>query len=237
MVCVGFESPGYGSIVEMSSKSAIAKINASGADFLVVALGAAKGQAWIEHNLEALNVPVVSHLGAVINFVAGGVKRAPLWMQKSGLEWAWRIREEPELWRRYWFDGLGLVKLLIRSVAPCFRYKYFHCESPARMIEAKLEHENLTEVNLRFQGKNTLKSGDTIKAHLAKVNPGCTKLTVKLVEVSLIPSDLLAVLQMIASHEQIKLLILVKNVLPSALRQLNQVGCRYQSNQIKMDSR
>lgn len=111
MECVGFETPGFGSIEEMSTPESIAKINASGAEFLVVSLGAVKGQAWIEHNLDALNVPVVSHLGAVVNFVAGNVRRAPQWMQKTGLEWIWRIVEEPSLWKRYYFDGLGLLKL------------------------------------------------------------------------------------------------------------------------------
>ena len=60
-----------------------AAINASGADFLVVSLGAKKGQAWIMHNLSQLTVPVVSHLGAVVNFVAGTVDRAPLAWQRS----------------------------------------------------------------------------------------------------------------------------------------------------------
>jgi len=118
LVCVGFESPGYGSIQEMSDTTTIAKINASGADFLVVSLGAAKGQAWIMHNLAVLNMPVISHLGAVVNFVAGHVSRAPLWMRKTGIEWLWRIKEEPALWRRYFFDGIALIKLLTFKVFP-----------------------------------------------------------------------------------------------------------------------
>jgi len=86
-------------------------INASQADFLVVALGAKKGQAWILHNLEHLQVPVVSHLGAVVNFVAGTVQRAPAAWQRAGLEWLWRIKEEPALFGRYWNDGLALFGL------------------------------------------------------------------------------------------------------------------------------
>lgn len=116
MECVGFESPGFGSIGEMSSAETIAKINASGAEFLVVSLGAVKGQAWIEHNLAALNVPVVSHLGAVVNFVAGSVRRAPQWMQRIGLEWVWRIAEEPALWKRYLSDCVSLLQFGIRLV-------------------------------------------------------------------------------------------------------------------------
>lgn len=116
--CAGFHYPGMGDVEAMSTAPVIAAINASGADFLVVALGARKGQAWIVHNLGRLRVPVVSHLGAVVNFVAGSVGRAPAWVQKAGLEWLWRIKEEPKLWRRYASDGLALLGLLTTRVLP-----------------------------------------------------------------------------------------------------------------------
>ena len=116
--CVGFDTPGFGSVESMSSAAQIARINASGAQFVVVALGAKKGQAWIEHNAALLTAPVLSHLGAVVNFAAGGVQRAPAWMQGSGLEWLWRIKEEPVLWRRYWGDGLSGAWLLLTRVLP-----------------------------------------------------------------------------------------------------------------------
>ncbi|WP_237772500.1 WecB/TagA/CpsF family glycosyltransferase [Herbaspirillum robiniae] len=119
MRSVGYDSPGFGSIEQMSDAATIARINDSGADFLVVALGAKKGQAWIQHNLADLRTPLVSHLGAVVNFVAGTVSRAPVWAQKTGLEWLWRIKEEPKLWRRYWDDGVALLTLLATRVIPC----------------------------------------------------------------------------------------------------------------------
>lgn len=119
LVCTGFESPGFGSIEQMSTPAIINRINASQADFVVVALGAKKGQAWIEHNLTALDAPVISHLGAVVNFVAGTVVRAPRWVQRIGGEWLWRIWEEPSLWRRYLHDGLTLIRLMTRHVLPC----------------------------------------------------------------------------------------------------------------------
>lgn len=118
MTAVGFDSPGFGTIEEMSDADTLDRINTSGADFLVVALGAKKGQAWIQHNLSRLRVPLVSHLGAVVNFVAGTVSRAPVWAQKTGLEWLWRIKEEPKLWRRYWADGVGLLTLLVDKIIP-----------------------------------------------------------------------------------------------------------------------
>lgn len=108
---VGAIYPGHGSVEDMSSQAWIDEINASGADFLVVALGARKGQAWIMANRHRLQVPVVSHLGAVVNFVAGTVSRAPSPLRRIGLEWLWRIKEEPELFNRYWEDGKGLIRL------------------------------------------------------------------------------------------------------------------------------
>ena len=118
MHCVGFRSPGFGSIAQISSSDIIAAINASQADLLVVALGAKKGQAWILRNLDQLQTPVVSHLGAVINFVAGTVTRAPRRWQRLGLEWFWRIRQEPQLWRRYAADGVALSRLLVTRIVP-----------------------------------------------------------------------------------------------------------------------
>lgn len=119
MVCVGHTSPGFGTVESMSTPALIDEINAAQADFLVVALGAEKGQAWIQRNRERLNVPVISHLGAVVNFAAGGLRRAPSGWQHAGLEWLWRIKEEPHLWRRYAKDGWGLCQLIMTQVVPC----------------------------------------------------------------------------------------------------------------------
>ena len=118
MRCVGAYSPGFGTLADMSTPEIIEQINASDADLLVVALGAKRGQVWIEHNLDALRTPLVSHLGAVVNFVAGTISRAPSGVGGLGLEWLWRIKEEPALWRRYWRDGVALLRLLTTSALP-----------------------------------------------------------------------------------------------------------------------
>jgi len=118
----GFHYPGFGSVEDMSRDDIIKKINDSNADFIVVALGAKKGQAWIELNQDKLSAPALSHLGAVVNFVAGSVKRAPMWMQSSGLEWIWRLLEESRLFNRYWHDGISYLRILYRNVLPYRRY-------------------------------------------------------------------------------------------------------------------
>ena len=116
--CVGNLNPGFGSIEEMSSRKIIDQINQSDADFIIVSLGAKKGQAWIEKNRKFLNAPIISHLGAVVNFIAGTVNRSPKIFQKTGLEWLWRIKEEPALWKRYFFDGISFIHLFVFRVIP-----------------------------------------------------------------------------------------------------------------------
>lgn len=116
--CVGFNSPGYGDLDSLSAREHIDKINEAGPDFVVLSLGAEKGQAWIERNRMALNAPVISHLGAVVNMAGGTVKRAPPSFQQLGLEWLWRIKEEPHLWRRYARDGAKFAKVLWSNVLP-----------------------------------------------------------------------------------------------------------------------
>ena len=118
LTCVGTLNPGFGTIDDMSSNEIIAQINASKADFLVAALGANKGQAWLQHNHHRLRIPVRAHLGAAINFQAGSIKRAPQVLRKAGLEWLWRIKEEPHLWPRYWRDACMLGHLLGSRVLP-----------------------------------------------------------------------------------------------------------------------
>jgi N-acetylglucosaminyldiphosphoundecaprenol N-acetyl-beta-D-mannosaminyltransferase len=118
LTCVGSLYPGFGSVEELSAEGVIDSINGSEADFLAVSLGAKKGQLWLQRNHERLTIPVRVHLGAVLAFQAGSVRRAPRVFQKSGFEWLWRIKEEPYLWRRYLGDGCTLLYLLLTRVAP-----------------------------------------------------------------------------------------------------------------------
>jgi N-acetylglucosaminyldiphosphoundecaprenol N-acetyl-beta-D-mannosaminyltransferase len=123
--CVGTLNPGFGTIEDMSSTAIVERINTSGADFLVVALGAQKGQEWLLRNHDRLKIPLRSHLGACMNFQAGTVARAPRLFQRSGLEWLWRIKEEPQLWRRYRHDGLALIRLMFTKVMPLVLQRLF----------------------------------------------------------------------------------------------------------------
>ena len=141
MSCCGFYDPGFVSIEEMSTQEIIDYINITNPDFLLVALGAKKGQAWIQKNRQKLKVPVNSHLGAVVNFVAEHVERAPVIWQRFGLEWLWRIRQEPALWKRYLFDGLVFIRLLLFKVLPLAIYDRRLKRSPAFHASLSIDHK------------------------------------------------------------------------------------------------
>jgi len=148
--CVGFQSPGFVSLDEMSQPANLAHINAASPDFLVVSLGAKKGQAWIERNRGALDVPVISHLGAVVNFAAGTIRRAPAALQRSGLEWLWRVKEEPKLWRRYASDAAAFTRILVSEVVPLWmrRFDSRMTAAPAPTIGWKTRAERCLGGNL-----------------------------------------------------------------------------------------
>jgi N-acetylglucosaminyldiphosphoundecaprenol N-acetyl-beta-D-mannosaminyltransferase len=156
--CVGSLFPGFGSVEDMTSDDIIARINASGADFLVVALGAKKGQSWLLRNHSRLRIPVRVHLGAAVNFQAGTVKRAPHSLQSLGLEWLWRIKEEPQLWRRYWNDGMVLLHLLLTRVLPIgiLRRRLHGATTPRDLTVSHSEdHESVV---LRLSGQASSKN-------------------------------------------------------------------------------
>jgi exopolysaccharide biosynthesis WecB/TagA/CpsF family protein len=80
----------------------IDRINASGADVLLVAMGAPQQEKWIAKNRERLNVSLLMGVGGLFDFYSGRISRAPVWMREVGLEWVWRLLQEPgRMWRRY----------------------------------------------------------------------------------------------------------------------------------------
>ena len=157
--CVGVLNPGFGTIEEMSTSQIIDTINSSNSDLLAVFFGAEKAQAWLMHNHTRLRSPARAQFGATINFEAGVVKRAPHFLRSTGFEWLWRIKEEPYLWRRYWHDGLALLRLLVTCVLPL-------------SISARLRRHAYGTLSVRERqdhGQITLAlSGSAVEAHSEK---------------------------------------------------------------------
>lgn len=88
------------------------KINATKAEILLVAYGSPNQDLWIARNLNNLNVKIAIGVGGTFDFIAGVAKRAPLWIQKIGLEWFYRLIREPYRWRRM----LALPKFAIKVI-------------------------------------------------------------------------------------------------------------------------
>lgn len=198
MKCRGHLSPGFGSVEEMSDPATLAAINDSGADFLVVALGARKGQAWILQNLVHMHVPVVSHLGAVVNFVAGSVTRSPRLVGKLGLEWLWRIKEEPGLWRRYWKDGLGFLHYLFWHGIPAMvmSHKTFS-NSPSLQFIGDQD----TELHLRLGGPWMKNNLQPLRNALTDLNSRPRSVTLDVTDVCHLDSAVLGILALLRGHQ------------------------------------
>jgi len=78
------------------------KIKNSGANIVMVALGAPKQELWIAHNMKRTKSNVFIGIGGTLDFVSGNIKRAPLYMRRAGLEWLYRLMVEPMRIKRIW---------------------------------------------------------------------------------------------------------------------------------------
>jgi N-acetylglucosaminyldiphosphoundecaprenol N-acetyl-beta-D-mannosaminyltransferase len=201
--CVGFESPGFGSVEAMSGDELIGRINASGADFVIVSIGVAKGQAWIERNRPRLCAPVVSYLGAVVNFVAGAVRRSPKALQRLGLEWLWRIKEEPTLWQRYANDGRAYLGLLFGRVIPYRWAMLWHAPTDEQLKAAKasLVADGAGQ-RLRIEGAWDRRNVDALRPLLDEAASATGHLHIDLDACDWADSEAVALLSMLWAHRQ-----------------------------------
>ncbi len=102
---------------EADNLEMIKMINSADPDILWVGMTAPKQEKWIYENLGRLNVRVAIGIGAVFDYVSAKVKRAPEGMQKCGLEWFWRLLQEPRrLWKRYLVGNTLFILLVLREI-------------------------------------------------------------------------------------------------------------------------
>lgn len=94
-VVAGHFSPPVANLLEMDHDEIVRQIRKAKPDLLLVSFGCPKQEKWISMHLQNLGVPVVIGVGATIDFLAGRVSRAPPWMRRSGLEWLFRLLQEP----------------------------------------------------------------------------------------------------------------------------------------------
>jgi len=112
LVISGSYSPPFRPLTVEEEKEVTKKINESGANIVWVGLGAPKQEIWVDKMAGKLSAPVIVAIGAAFDFHAGTVKQAPDWMQNHGLEWLYRLIQEPHrLWFRYfYYNPLYIIK-------------------------------------------------------------------------------------------------------------------------------
>jgi N-acetylglucosaminyldiphosphoundecaprenol N-acetyl-beta-D-mannosaminyltransferase len=114
LIIAGHYSPPFRTLLEMDHEEIKRQILEARPDLLFVSFGCPKQEKWISMHYRQLGVPVAIGVGATIDFLAGQVQRAPLWMQRGGLEWVFRLAQEPRrLFRRYlkdlWVFGSSIL--------------------------------------------------------------------------------------------------------------------------------
>lgn len=110
---VGYRN-GYFS--DEDNDSIVHNMATSGADILFVGFSSPKKEYWINKNIDRLNIPFVMGIGGTYDYMAGNTKRAPKWFQTHGLEWVYRLAQEPRrMWKRYAIGNFSFILFTLRT--------------------------------------------------------------------------------------------------------------------------
>ena len=113
----GYEPSQFRKITETEKQSVVERIKQSGARIVFVGLGCPRQEVWAYEYREALQMPILA-VGAAFAFHAGLLPQAPSWMQKAGLEWFYRLVQEPRrLWRRTLLYPRYLMRVLLQAAS------------------------------------------------------------------------------------------------------------------------
>lgn len=121
---VGACSPPFRPLTAEEDGRIVEEINATAPDVVWVGLSTPKQEHWMGTHVGRVSAPALIGVGAAFDFHAGTKRQAPRWMQRSGLEWLYRLASEPKrLWRRYLlnnplFIGLMISQELVRQRSP-----------------------------------------------------------------------------------------------------------------------
>lgn len=98
------------------TKSMLSAVNAFKPDILFVGMTAPKQEKWVEMHKAQINASVIASIGAVFDFYAGNIERAPVWMIDNGLEWLNRLIKEPRrMWKRYLINNTKFISYVIKE--------------------------------------------------------------------------------------------------------------------------
>ena len=113
---VGCHTPLFRPMTPDENAKVLSAIKTSGADIVWLGISSPKQDIWMRDNVDQLSQTLIG-VGAAFDFLSGEVRRAPVWMQKSGLEWLFRLLSEPRrLWRRYFILAPQFVWHSARSL-------------------------------------------------------------------------------------------------------------------------
>jgi N-acetylglucosaminyldiphosphoundecaprenol N-acetyl-beta-D-mannosaminyltransferase len=113
---VGIDVPPFRALSSDEDAAAVAAINRAKPDCVWIGLGSPKQDLWVADHRDRLDAAAVLAVGAAFDFHAGTKRRAPLWMQRSGTEWLFRLLTEPRrLWRRYTVINLRFLALVLQQ--------------------------------------------------------------------------------------------------------------------------
>jgi N-acetylglucosaminyldiphosphoundecaprenol N-acetyl-beta-D-mannosaminyltransferase len=120
---VGTYSPPFRALSKEEDEKIVSMLSVAKPDIIWVGLSTPKQERWMAGHVDRLNVPALIGVGAAFDFHSGLIKQAPSWMQKSGLEWLFRLLTEPKrLWRRYFRNNPRFIFLIVRQMLGLKRY-------------------------------------------------------------------------------------------------------------------
>ncbi|WP_420645358.1 WecB/TagA/CpsF family glycosyltransferase [Candidatus Leptofilum sp.] len=120
---VGTYSPPFRPLTIAEDERIVQQINHAKPDIVWVGLSTPKQEKWMAEHIEQLQVPVLIGVGAAFDFHAGLKKQAPKWMQRSGLEWLYRLLSEPRrLGRRYLVNNPLFILLALAQIFNLRKY-------------------------------------------------------------------------------------------------------------------
>ena len=120
---VGGYSPPFRPLSGAEDEQIVETINEADPDILWIGLSTPKQERWMAEHVGRLTAPVLVGVGAAFDFHSGLKKQAPPWMQRSGLEWLFRLATEPgRLWRRYLVNNPFFLALVLQQALGLKRY-------------------------------------------------------------------------------------------------------------------
>ncbi len=156
----GMNSPPYRPQSEAEDREIVELINASGADIVFIGLGCPKQERWMAQHRGKIRAVMIG-VGAAFDYHADTLKRAPAWMQQGGLEWLYRLMQEPKrLWHRYLIGNTTFTLRIVRQLM-----EHRKRTSSAPPAEAGAPSADTLSPNSTDDGSNGFAGASELKEH------------------------------------------------------------------------